>query len=199
MPLALAGSRRAPARPSPVTLSSAMKALTAAEMREVDRLTTQRLRISGAQLMEAAGQHVAETVLRLCPPESSKRIVVLCGKGNNGGDGLVCARHLKNAGRDPRVWFFGPEPNPGTDAGDNFHRWQQLSQRTSFITAAASWEEKRQALGRAQIIIDALLGTGLRGAAEGLIAQAIEEVNRISKNATRATPILILAVDTPSG
>jgi len=175
-----------------------MKALTAAEMREVDRLTTERHKISGAQLMEAAGKHVAETVLRLCP-ETSKRIVVLCGKGNNGGDGLVCARYLKNAGRDARVWFFGPEPKPGTDAADNFLRWQQVSERTSFIEDATAWEKRREAIARAQVIIDALLGTGLRGAAEGLIAQAIEEINRISRNATKANPVLILAVDTPSG
>jgi hydroxyethylthiazole kinase-like uncharacterized protein yjeF len=176
-----------------------MKALTAAEMREVDRLTTERHKISGAQLMEVAGKHVAETVLRLCPPEASKRIVILCGKGNNGGDGLVCARYLKNAGRDPHVWFFGPEPESGTDAGDNFHRWRQVSEHISFIENPGAWESKRGAIAQAQIIIDALLGTGLRGAAEGLIAQVIEEVNRISKNATAANPILILAVDTPSG
>ena len=176
-----------------------MKALTATEMREVDRLTIERHKISGAQLMEAAGKQVAETVLRLCPPETSKRIVVLCGKGNNGGDGLVCARYLKNAGRDPCVWFFGSEPRPGTDAGDNFHRWQQVNERTTFIEDAAAWEKKREAVGRAQVIIDALLGTGLRGAAEGLIAQVIEEINRVSRNATNPNPVLILAVDTPSG
>jgi ADP-dependent NAD(P)H-hydrate dehydratase / NAD(P)H-hydrate epimerase len=176
-----------------------MKALTAFEMREVDRLTTERHKISGTQLMEAAGKHVADTVLRLCPPETGSRIIVLCGKGNNGGDGLVCARYLKDAGRDPRVWFFGPEPKPGTDAGDNFHRWQQVSERTSFIAVAAAWEKKCEAVGSAQVVIDALLGTGLRGAAEGLIAQAIEEINRISKNATAPRPVLILAVDTPSG
>jgi ADP-dependent NAD(P)H-hydrate dehydratase / NAD(P)H-hydrate epimerase len=176
-----------------------MKALTAAEMRQVDRLTTERLKISGAQLMEAAGKHVANTVQRLCSPQNSNRIVVLCGKGNNGADGLVCARYLKNAGHDPQVWFFGGKPKQGTDAGDNFHRWQQVSEYTSFIEDAAAWEKLRPEVARSQIIIDALLGTGLRGAAEGLIAEAIEEVNRVSKNATAANPVLILAVDTPSG
>ena len=176
-----------------------MKALTAAEMRDVDRITTDRHKISGAQLMEAAGRHVAETILRLCRPEISERIVVLCGKGNNGADGLVCARHLKNAGRDPHVWFFGAQPKQGTDAGDNFHRWQQVSQRGSLIEDGAAWEKLRPDLRSAQVIVDALLGTGLRGAAEGLVAAAIEEVNRISKNGTAANPVLILAVDTPSG
>jgi NAD(P)H-hydrate epimerase len=176
-----------------------MKALTAAEMRDVDRITSDRYKISGAQLMEAAGQHVADAVLRLGGAGADGRIVVLCGKGNNGADGLVCARYLKNAGRDPQVWFFGGEPKPGKDAGDNFQRWKQVSERTTFIEDAAAWEKIRPGIGNAQIIVDALLGTGLRGAAEGLVAAVIEEVNRASRSATAANPALILAVDTPSG
>src|ERR1700676_763158 len=84
-----------------------MKALTAAKMREVDRLTTERLGIPSLELMEAAGQHVAEVVLEEFAPALPRRVLVLCGKGNNGGDGLVAARHLRNAGVDPRVCFFG--------------------------------------------------------------------------------------------
>jgi NAD(P)H-hydrate epimerase len=176
-----------------------MKALTASEMREVDRLTIERHTISGAQLMEAAGKHVADAVLRLCAPEAAKRILILCGRGNNGGDGLVCARYLKHAGYEPRVWFFGSEPEPGTDAGDNFHLWTDMRVRTTLIADAAAWEKKRPDVARAQVIIDAMLGTGLRAAAQGLLAQVIEEVNRVSRHATKAHPMLILAVDTPSG
>jgi len=75
-----------------------MKALTAAEMQEVDRLTDERFGISGLQLMEVAGKSVAEVFLEqygrrnATPPG---RVCVLCGKGNNGGDGFVVARHLK--------------------------------------------------------------------------------------------------------
>ena len=150
-----------------------MKALTAAEMREVDRLTIERQQISGTQLMEAAGKHVADTILRVCSPQASLRILVLCGKGNNGGDGLVCARHLKEAGRNPRVWYFGPLPKPGTDAGNNFILWQRQGGALALIEDEAAWQKKMQDVGRAQIVIDALLGTGLRGAAEGLIGCAI--------------------------
>ena len=112
---------------------------------------------------------------------------------------MVCARHLKQVGYEPHVWFFGAEPKPGTDAGDNFHRWRDAGGHTTLILDAAIWEKKRERLARAQIIVDALLGTGLRGAAEGLIAQAIDDVNRVSKNGTAAKPVLILAIDTPSG
>ena len=148
--------------------------------------------------MEAAGKHVADTILRVCSPQASLRILVLCGKGNNGGDGLVCARHLKEAGRAPRVWYFGPLPKPGADAADNFFLWQRQGGALALIEDEAAWQKKLQDVGRAQIVIDALLGTGLRGAAEGLIARAIEEINRASRNATGARPF-VLAVDTPSG
>src|SRR5258708_12823273 len=97
-----------------------MKALTAAEMREVDRLTTERFGIPSLQLMEAAGKHVADAVLREFSPQLPRRVAVLCGKGNNGGDGLVAARYLRAAGVAPRVCLFGnpkafhraPGPNP---------------------------------------------------------------------------------------
>src|SRR5579863_5562389 len=77
-------------------VSSVMKALTASEMREVDRLTTERFGISGTQLMENAGKAVAEFVLHqvsLRFQSPARQVVVLCGKGNNGGDGFVAARH----------------------------------------------------------------------------------------------------------
>ena len=90
-----------------------MKALTAAEMREVDRQTTARFGIPGLQLMESAGQQVCEAILRWLgggrAAESRRevKISVLCGKGNNGGDGLVVARHLNATGIESRVYFLG--------------------------------------------------------------------------------------------
>ena len=69
-----------------------MKALTAAEMREVDRLTTERYGIPSLQLMEEAGKHISNVVRLNLYGNSNKRVVFLCGKGNNGGDGLVAAR-----------------------------------------------------------------------------------------------------------
>src|SRR5580692_7975162 len=100
-----------------------MKALTAAEMREVDRLTTERFGIPSLQLMEAASKHVAEVVLAEFAPELPRRVLVLCGKGNNGGDGLAAARHFRNVGLDPRVCLFGDASALGGDAGENLKRW----------------------------------------------------------------------------
>ena len=86
-----------------------MKALTAAEMREVDRLTTVRFGIPGDQLMEAAGKSVVDAFLEQYGYKSGKppgRVCVLCGKGNNGGDGFVVARHLKEEAEQVEVYLF---------------------------------------------------------------------------------------------
>ena len=104
-----------------------MKALTAAEMREVDRLTTERFGISGTQLMENAGKSVADFVLhqislRFQSPVRS--VVVLCGKGNNGGDGFVAARYLRQEIRHTFTLLFGSSSELKGDAAMNFQRWR---------------------------------------------------------------------------
>jgi len=176
-----------------------MKALTAAEMREVDRLTTERFGVPSLQLMENAGKHVAEAVLREFSPSLPQRVSVLCGKGNNGGDGLVAARYLKSARIEVRVYLFGDSREMRGDAGANLSRWLDAGNTIHRIENEAAWEDAWPAVADSQVIVDALLGTGLRGAATGLVAHAIEDINRLSGNATAPRPGLILAVDTPSG
>ena len=176
-----------------------MKALTAAEMREVDRLTTERFGIPSLQLMEAAGKHVADAVLREFSPQLPRRVAVLCGKGNNGGDGLVAARYLRAAGVAPRVCLFGNPKELHGDAGANLARYLETGATIIAIEDEAARQRAWPAVADSEVIVDALLGTGLRGAAAGQIAQAIEAVNRLSAQATAARPTLILAVDTPSG
>jgi len=179
-----------------------MKALTAAEMREVDRLTTERHGISGAQLMENAGTAVAdvtrhEVALRFQSPV--RQIVVLCGKGNNGGDGLVAARHLRQEFHYTAVALFcKPEELRGEPAL-NFKRWHDGGGETVSIANEADWNTAFARIKRADVVLDALLGTGLRGAATGLMARAISELNALSRNATSPVPALIVAVDIPSG
>ena len=92
-----------------------MKALTAAQMREADRLTTERYGIPSLQLMENAGAAIAEFVRGKIHGLVRRKIVVLCGKGNNGGDGLVAARLLKESGCTPKVFLFS---NPTAVEGD---------------------------------------------------------------------------------
>jgi ADP-dependent NAD(P)H-hydrate dehydratase / NAD(P)H-hydrate epimerase len=181
-----------------------MKALTAAEMREVDRQTTARFGIPGLQLMESAGQQVCEVMLRWIgarAPESRRdlKISILCGKGNNGGDGLVVARHLKVTGIEPGVYFFGDPTKLTGDAGENFQRWRSAGGTVNVVNSETEWEKASGAIAGSDVIVDALLGTGLRGAVTGLTGKAITAVNELSKNATAARPTLIIAVDMPSG
>jgi len=180
-----------------------MKALTAAEMREVDRLTTERHGIPGLQLMENAGKHIADAV-RLClDGNANKRVAILCGKGNNGGDGLVAARHLKDVKSGvefaPFVFLFGAPDDLRGDAAENLSRWRTCSGEVTEIRDTASLEAAWPNIASACAIVDALLGTGLHGPATGVIAEAISKLNKLSKNATLARPAFILAVDIPSG
>jgi len=181
-----------------------MKALTAAEMREVDRLTIERHGVSGLQLMENAGRHVTECVRRFCSQDAfsnSRRVAVLCGKGNNGGDGFVVARQL----RDERinleicVYLLGSPQDLQGDAAENFKRWRELSGATRVVSNEEALQTEWAEIAKSEIIVDALLGTGLNGPAKGLPAKAIEHLNDLSGNATAPWPALIVAVDTPSG
>src|SRR5258707_7369618 len=178
-----------------------MKALTAAEMREVDRLTTECFGISGTQLMENAGKSVAEFVLhevslRFQWPVRS--VVVLCGKGNNGGDGFVAARYLHQGIRHTSVLLFGPPAELKGDAALNFQRWHESGGETLVIENEPALQSAWQQIVAADILLDALLGTGLRGAATALIAKAISGLNALSRNATAAAPTLLAAVGSPS-
>ena len=182
-----------------------MKALTAAEMREVDRQTTARFGIPGLQLMESAGQQVCEVILRwlggVRTSESRQefKISILCGKGNNGGDGLVVARHLKVTGIEPQVYFFGDPAKLKGDARENFQRWRSIGGAVNVVDSESEWQQVNRPIGSSDVIVDALLGTGLRGAVTGITGKAISAVNEFSKNATAARPSLIIAVDMPSG
>jgi hydroxyethylthiazole kinase-like uncharacterized protein yjeF len=183
-----------------------MKALTAAEMREVDRLTTERHGIPSLQLMEAAGQHISRVVrlkLYANAGNANQCAAILCGKGNNGGDGLVAARHLKgdNLGVNfkPMVFLFGSPDELRGDAAENLSRWVKCSGEIIEIKDSASLQAAWPKIASAYAIVDALLGTGLRGPATGIIAEAIARLNELSGNATLARPAFILAVDIPSG
>ncbi|MGB7848708.1 MAG: NAD(P)H-hydrate dehydratase [Candidatus Acidiferrum sp.] len=179
-----------------------MKALTAAEMREADRLTTERYGVPSHQLMEAAGKSVAEVFLEQYGHKNADppgRIVVLCGKGNNGGDGFVVARYLKEEAEQVNVYLFAKPEELQGDAAKNLQRWQEQGGSLTVLQNESDWEKAWGEILGAEVIVDALLGTGIRGPATGLIGQAIEDVNRLSRNATAARPAWVVAVDTPSG
>lgn len=179
-----------------------MKALTAAEMREVDVLTTTKFGIPSQQLMETAGKSVADLLLEQYAYKSAKppgRVCVLSGKGNNGGDGFVAARYLKEEAEQVEVYLFGAAKELEGDAARNYRRWKEEGGKVHAVETPEQWEKARsEALG-AEVIVDALLGTGIRGTVRGVAGQAIEELNGVSRKATAALPARIVAVDMPSG
>jgi hydroxyethylthiazole kinase-like uncharacterized protein yjeF len=178
-----------------------MKALTAAEMREVDRLTIERVGISSAQLMETAGSLAAKSFLEISVAAGNllRAISVLCGKGNNGGDGFVLARILRAASEATTVYLFAEPEELKGDAAVNFRRWRADGGEVVVVADEQAWEKAWPKVSGADAIADAIFGTGFRGAATGVIARAIQDINKLSKNATAPRPAVILAVDTPSG
>jgi ADP-dependent NAD(P)H-hydrate dehydratase / NAD(P)H-hydrate epimerase len=179
-----------------------MKALTAAEMREVDRLTTELFGIPGSQLMENAGRAAANAVWSRIASrgvDDKARVSVLCGKGNNGGDGFVVARHLKDQKLETRVVLFGKKEDVRGDAAKNLTRWLEAGGEVEVVEGEPDWERAWRGVRESHVIVDAMLGTGLKGAASGAIAAAIRAINDRSHKATGSWPSLILAVDTPSG
>ena len=181
-----------------------MKALTAAEMREVDRLTTERFGISGLQLMENAGHQVTNCVRSFCAQDGfarSRCVAILCGKGNNGGDGFVVARQLRDEqiNLDICVYLFGSPQELRGDAAENYKRFAEANGAVQILESESVFQKQWSEIAKSEIIVDAILGTGLRGPATGLAALVIEKLNQFSRNATSPLPALIVAVDTPSG
>ena len=170
-----------------------MKILTAAEMREVDRLTTERYGVPSLTLMENAGRSVADFVAYRTPHLEHKCIWVLCGKGNNGGDGFVVARHLAEKGANVFVYLFADPGEIKGDAATNFERVRNSDTDLHVIAAPDQWCAAKQDFRPADIIIDALLGTGARGPVEGFLAEVIAGVNQHGPHQT------VISVDIPSG
>ena len=171
-----------------------MKILTAAEMKEVDRLSIERAGIPSVQLMENAGRSVAEFIQQRCGDITRRRILVLCGKGNNGGDGFVAARYLKQMGAEPEVVLCASAEELRGDAAENLNRWQALPGALRITASEAEREQAAPDFACVGLIVDALLGTGMRGSANGLLARAIHAVN-----ARRTPRSLVFSVDIPSG
>jgi len=168
-----------------------MKPLTRAEVREVDRRAIEEFGLPGIVLMENAGRNAALLLHERAP---AARVAIVCGKGNNAGDGFVIARHLANLGHDVRLLLACDPAEYRGDAAINWHVVEKMGIRADRLVDASqqAWE---RALAGADWIVDALLGTGATGAPRGAIATAIEAVNAV---ATRDHAV-VFAVDLPSG
>ena len=156
--------------------------LDAPQMRAVDRWAIEQRGIPSLDLMERAGQGVARAVEELVPDGP---VVVVCGKGNNGGDGFVVARLLRGAARDVTVVCLAAGEELSPDARANLERLPGSAPLALSDGAASA------AIAHAHVIVDALLGTGFAGVAHGAVAAAIAAIE--------AAPGLVVSVDMPSG
>jgi NAD(P)H-hydrate epimerase len=171
-----------------------MKIVTAGEMREIDRRTVERHGVSYWQLMENAASRVVQYAREREAAGEGGAVVVLCGKGNNGGDGLGFARLWREAtGTAPQAFLLADPTQLKGDAAENYRRLVGAGITAKVVTKESEVVGLREAVTGASLIVDALLGTGLRGEAEGLTAAAIEEINR------RGQRTRVIAVDIPSG
>jgi len=176
-----------------------MKIVTSAEMRVIDRVTSERFGVPSVTLMENAGSAVAEFALDSYP--HAKTFGIICGKGNNGGDGFVAARKLGQAGREVRLLLLADPAELHGDAATNFARLQKnsVSRETApekpnggSLAIFNAWGEPafRETFG-CDVLIDAILGSGFRPPVGGVYAEAIAKIN------AAITPVV--AVDVPSG
>jgi len=190
------------------------KILTAAEMREVDRLTTERYAVPSLLLMEAAANASARRIeARLAGGVRDKTFQILCGRGNNGGDGAALARALWTMGARVDVILFGLAEDSKGDALTNFRTARELSRfgagsraeppPLSFVECDtdAAWETIAGARHGYDVIVDALFGTGLARPLEGVYAKAVAHIELLRgarEHARRDMP-LIVSLDIPSG
>lgn len=162
------------------------KVLTPGQMGEVDRATIEA-GIPGIILMENAASRVVEYIAETFAPVSEQRILVVCGKGNNGGDGLAIARQLHVRFRPRQMWVVltaAPEDLSGDGA---------LNLRMLRASGVQEYRDFGADMRQATLVVDAILGTGLNGPAKGAALDAILEINSMSQSAK------VIAVDIPSG
>lgn len=164
-----------------------MKIVTAAEMRAIDRATSERFGVPSLTLMENAGTAVASHVLDHYG--AAQKIVVFCGKGNNGGDGFVAARHLHEKAKTVQVILLADRVDLHGDAAEMFDK---LPLPPLVVHSSEDLHDERVRFALpADLYVDAILGTGFRPPVSGLYAEAIAMIN--------ASQVPVVAVDIPSG
>jgi ADP-dependent NAD(P)H-hydrate dehydratase / NAD(P)H-hydrate epimerase len=170
-----------------------MKILTAKQMGEVDRLTSERYGIPSLLLMENAGRSVADELERSCEDLCHKRILILCGTGNNGGDGLVVARHLAARDMRPEVWILGDPTRYRGDALENWKMLQNLDLPVNVLPDSGNRTAILKRTAGPDVIVDALFGTGLSKPIGPDFRKIIDWINRARAHS------FIASVDIPSG
>jgi len=168
-----------------------MRILNAAQMREADRFTIEEIGIPSLVLMENAGRQVVAAMEAAYESALDGRVAVLCGRGNNGGDGFVVARTLSQRGIDATVFVVGSVAEIRGDARTNLDALGRLGITVVEIGDEQAWELHFSEIAQCSVIVDALFGTGLRTPLAGMLETVVADVN--------ASGIPVVSIDLPSG
>ena len=168
-----------------------MRVLNTQQMREADRRTIEEIGLPSIVLMENAGRQVVAAMESAFESLGSMHVAVVCGRGNNGGDGFVVARTLTQREIDVAVYLIAEAATVGGDARTNLDVLRQLGLDVVEIADAAAWELHGTDVLGADLIVDALVGTGLNAPLSGLIETVVADVNSSGRP--------VVAIDLPSG
>ena len=168
-----------------------MKVATAEEMQELDRKAIETYRIPGIVLMENAGRGAAEVIAKIFPDLHKKKIAIIAGKGNNGGDGFVIARYLLNNGIPVRVYLLTDPKGLRGDAETNFNVFHRMKGEVISVPSSKDYIKVKRDLERFDILVDGIFGTGLDAEVRGYYREVIDHLNTLQKP--------MVAIDIPSG
>jgi NAD(P)H-hydrate epimerase len=168
-----------------------MRILNAAQMREADRCTIEDIGIPSLVLMENAGRQVVAAIEAAFEDELDGRVGIICGRGNNGGDGFVVARTLLQRGVDTSVFVIGSLADVRGDARTNIDILGRLGVTVVEISDEQTWELHFSEISQCSLIVDAIVGTGLTSALSGMMETVVADIN--------ASAIPVVSIDLPSG
>ncbi|MBZ4665373.1 NAD(P)H-hydrate dehydratase [Mahella sp.] len=168
-----------------------MKAVTVQQMRSIDRIAIERYGIPGVVLMENAALAVVDRVMKRVQHHNGRRIAVVCGGGNNGGDGLATARHLYQHGLNVKIYLLTNPSKFNGDAAVNFNIIQGIGVPCMQLDDENALHEFYTDIKYVDVIIDAIFGTGIKGEVTGLPADVIRAINESAG--------YVISVDMPSG
>ena len=168
-----------------------MRVLDTAQMRDADRRTIEEIGIPSIVLMENAGRRVVEVIASTFDDLADCRVAILCGRGSNGGDGFVVARALYQRGTEVAVFLLGAAADVRGDARTNLGVLGRLGVEVVEILDTAAWSRHQPAVAACDLVVDAILGTGLNRPLSGMLPAVVDDVN--------AAPVPVVSVDLPTG
>ena len=168
-----------------------MRVLNTAQMREADRRTIHEIGIPSIVLMENAGRQAVAAMEAAFEDLGASHVAVLCGRGNNGGDGFVVARTLIQRGVETSVFLIGSVSEVQGDARVNIEVLGRIGLTVVEITSAQDWELHFSEISECDVLVDAMLGTGFHGALSGLLQTVVADINGLG--------VPVVAIDLPTG